>query len=174
MRSIIIALLAASATALARPIEMLTYQQLHDRADLILILKVRAITETDAKTKTEEYGDPDFYQGYKAKCEVLSVLKGSLEQTNVAIAFFQNPQGIPGFNGAIIAPFMLRDNLVYLAYLKRRPNGELAPLTGEYDAGRSIKMMFDRGSDIVPVKLPPHGTGAAEPGAPPNAAPPHR
>jgi hypothetical protein len=69
---------------------------------------------------------------------------------------------------------MLRNNLVYLAYLKRRPNGELAPLTGEYDAGRSIKMMFDHGSDIVPVKLPPHGTGTAEPGAAPNAAPPHR
>jgi hypothetical protein len=172
MRSIIIALLAASATALGRPIEMLTYQQLHDRADIILILKVQTITETDAKT--QEYGDPDFYQGYKAGCEVLSVLKGSLEQTNVAIAFFQNPQGMPGFNGAIVAPFMLRHNLVYLAYLKRRPNGELAPLTGEYDAGRSIKMMFDRGSDIVPVKLPPHGVGATEPDAAPSVAPPHR
>ena len=172
MRLILIALLAASVTALGRPIERLTYQQLHDRADLILILKVWTITETDAKV--QEYGDPDFYQGYMANCEVLSVLKGSLAQTNVAIPFFQNPQAIPGFNGAIVAPFMLRDNLVYLAYLKRRPNGDLLPLTGEYDAGRSIKLMFDRGSGILPVKLPPHTTKPAEPGAAPTTAPPHR
>jgi hypothetical protein len=172
MRLVLIALLAAAATALARPIEPLTYQQLRDRADLILILKLQAITETD--TKTHEYGDPDFYQGYLAKCEVLSVLKGSLERTNVAIPFFQNPQGVPGWNGAIVAPFSLRDNLVYLAYLKRRPNGDLVALSGEYDAGRSIKMMFDWGSDIVPVKLPPHTAKPAEPGAAPKAAPPHR
>jgi hypothetical protein len=171
MRLILIVLLVGSVTALARPIEPLTYQQLHDRADLILILKVQGITETDAKTN--EYPDPDFYQGYLARCEVLSVLKGSLARTNVAIPFFQNPKGIPGFNGAIVAPFTLRDNLVYLAYLKRRPSGDLVPVTGEYDAGRSIKMMFHEGRDIVPLKLPPH-TAKKAPGAAPNAAPPHR
>ena len=103
MRTTLIALLAASVMAHARPIEVPTYQQLHDKADLVLILKVQAITETDAKTG--KYGDPDFYQGYKAKCQVLSVLKGKLEQTVVAIPFFQHPRQMPGFNGAIPAPF---------------------------------------------------------------------
>jgi hypothetical protein len=170
MRLVIFGLLAASVTAVGRPVEVPTYQQLQDRADLILILKVQTITETDAKTQ----GDADFYQGYQARCEVLSVLKGSLERTNIAIPFFQHPQGIPGFNGAIVAPFMLRSNLAYLAYLKRLPTGELAPLTGEYDAGLSIKMMFDQGTDIVPLKLPPHGVGVAQPGTAPTAPSPHR
>ena len=113
MRTTLIALLAASITAHATPIEVPTYQQLHDKADLVLILKVPAITETDAKTR--EYGDPDFYQGYKAKCQVLSVLKGKLDQTVVTVPFFQHPKEIPGFNGAVPAPFSLRDNLVFLA-----------------------------------------------------------
>jgi hypothetical protein len=172
MHSILIALLAVSITAHARPIEVLTYQQLYDKADLVLILKVQAITETDAKTR--QYGDPDYYQGYKAKCQVLSVLKGKLDQPVVAVPFFQHPKGIPGFNGAIPAPFSLRDNLVYLAYLKRGQHGELGALTGEYEAGRSIKMMFDWGSDIVPLKLPPHGTKPAEPGGPSNGSQPIR
>src|ERR1017187_5956987 len=103
MRTTLIALLAASITAHATPIEIPTYQQLHDKADLVLILKVQAITETGAKTR--QYGDPDFYQGYKANCQVLSVLKGKLEQTVVAVPFFQDPQQMPGFNGAIPAPF---------------------------------------------------------------------
>ena len=172
MRSTSIVLLAASITAYARPIEVLTYQQLHDKADLVLILKVQAITETDAKTGQD--GDRDFYQGYRARCEVLSVLKGKLERTVVAIPFFQHPKAVPAFNGAIPAPFSLRNNLVFLAYLKRHQNGELAPLTGEYDAGLSIKMMFDIGSDIVPVKLPPPGPKPAAPDATPSPAPPHR
>jgi hypothetical protein len=172
MRSTLMALLVASVTAHARPIEVPTYQQLHDKADLVLILKVQTITETDAKTR--QYGDPDFYQGYKAKCQVLSVLKGKLEQTVAAIPFLQHPKGMPGFNGAIPAPLSLRDNLVFLAYLKRRPNGELAPLTGEYDAGLSIKMMFNIGSDVVPPKLPSQGTKPAQPVIAPNTAPPQR
>ena len=172
MRSAYIVLLAVSVMAHARPIEVLTYEQLQEKADLVLILKVQTITETDAKTR--QYGDPDYYQGYKARCQVLSVLKGKLEQTTVAIPFFQHPQGIPGFNGAIPAPFSLGDNMLFLAYLKRSEKGELTPLTGEYDAGLSIKLMFDRGSHIVPLRLPPHGTRSAEPDAAPNAAAPHR
>src|ERR1035437_4174689 len=134
MRLVFVVLLAAAVTALATPIELLSFQQLHDRADLILILKVQTIMETDVKT--QEYGDPNFYQGYKTTCEVLSVLKGTLAQTNVAIPFFQHPQGIPGFNGAIPAPFSLRNSLVFLAYLKRGPKGELAPLTGDRKSTR--------------------------------------
>ena len=172
MRTTLIALLAAAITGQATPIDVPTYQQLHDQADLVLILKVQAIIETDAKTR--EYGDPDFFQGYKAKCQVLSALKGKLDQTVVTVPFFQHPKGIPGFDGAVPAPFSLRDNLVFLAYLKRGQNGDLAPLTGEYRAGLSIKMMFDWGSDIVPLKLPPHGTKAAEPNAAPNVAPAQR
>jgi hypothetical protein len=172
MRSMLIVLLAASVLAHARPIDIPTYQELQNKADLVLILKVQTITETAAKTK--QYGDPDFYQGYKATCQVLSVLKGKLEQTVVAIPFFQHPKGMPGFNGAVPAPFSLRDNLVFLAYLKRGQSGELAPLTGEYEAGLSIKMMFDQGLDIVPLKLPPHGTNSSAADGPPKATAPQR
>ena len=45
------AFLAAAITGRTTPIDVPTYQQLHDKADLVLILKVQAITETDAKAR---------------------------------------------------------------------------------------------------------------------------
>lgn len=171
VRLVLPGLLACTLAAHARPVQILTYRELQDRADVVLVLKVQAITETDVKT--EKYGDPNYYQGYKAKCLVLGVLKGTLEQTNVAIPFFQHPKALPGFNGAIPAPFSLADNLVFLAYLKHGKNGDFTAVTGEYDAGLSIKLMFDLGGP-VPPKLPPHETKPAELDAAPNTAPPHR
>ncbi len=172
MRLALIVMFACILSAHSRPIEVPTYQELQTRADVILVLKVQAITEREPKAG--ERVDTNFYQCYTAECKVLSVLKGNLEQKLLSVPFFQHPQGIPGFNGAIAAPFSLEDGVVFLAYMKRSQKDELTPVTGNYDAGLSIKMMFDRRGDPQHVKLPPHATKPAEPGASPNAAPPHR
>ncbi len=173
MRLALITIMVFSLTAHSRPIEVPTYQQLQDRADVVLILKVRDISETEAKT--DQYGgDLNFYQGYKARCQVLSVLKGKLEQAELSIPFFQHPKLMLGFDGAMPAPFSLDPNVVFLAYLKHAKKGEWTAVTGEYDAGLSIKMIFDRGEDFRYVKLPPHGAKPAEPGVAPNTSSPHR
>jgi hypothetical protein len=154
----------------SRPVEVPTYQELQDKADLVLILKVQAITTREPKPG--ENVDTNFYQCYTAECKVLGVLKGALEQKVLSIPFFQHPEGIPGFNGAVAAPFSLDDAVVFLAFMKRGPKGQLTPVTGEYDAGLSIKMMLAWWPDLRHLKLPPHPTKPT--GAPTNAAPPPR
>jgi len=172
MRLALIVTFVCILSAHSRPIEVPTYQELQARADLVLILKVQAITAREPKTG--EKVDTSFYQCYTAECNVLGVLKGNLEQKVLSIPFFQHPQGMPGFNGAVAAPFSLDDAFVFLAFMKRSQNGQLTPVTGNYDAGLSIKMMYNWQPDPRHVKLPPHTTNAAEPGTAPNAAAPHR
>lgn len=171
MRFALICSFVCILSAHSRPIELLTYQELQDQADVVLVLKVETITAREPKPR--EMVDTNFYRCYMAECKVLSVLKGSLEQKVLSIPFFQHPQGLPGFNGAVAAPFSLEDGITFLAFMKRDRKGQLIPVTGEYDAGLSIKMMFDRPNPRH-VKLPGPATKPAEPGASPNAAPPHR
>jgi hypothetical protein len=146
-----------------------TFQELYDKADLVLILQVTEVAETDAKVT--QYPDPNFYQGYRATCDVLSVLKGKLEEKNVSINFFQHPEGMIGYNGAIPAPFSLDKRVRYLAYLQRKADGQLVAVTGEYDAGLSIKLMVDY-QDNKYLQLPAHGKTTDKQPAPAKPAAP--
>ncbi len=170
MRLGLLLLCLCVASAQARPLEVPTYEELQKRADVVLVLRVKAITPR--QTKPSEGIDTTFYRGYTAACSVLAVLKGSFDGKELSIPFFQHPQALPGFNGAVAAPFSLEESLAYLAFMKRADNGQLTPVTGNYDAGLSIKMMFDRWPDPRHVKLPVEPSGRGEQGGAANRSQP--
>ena len=96
MRLPLILMFVCIIKAHSRPIDVPTYQELHDRADLVLVLKVQAITAREPKVG--EAVDTNFYRCYTAECRVLGVLKGNLKPKVLSIPFFQHPEGLPGFN----------------------------------------------------------------------------
>lgn len=161
MRVTLLLFLFFATVATARPINPPSHSELHEKSDVILLLEVSDIQKSDKKT--DKYPDPDFYQGYVAKCKVLSVLKGAHDKKELSIDFFQHPDGRPGFNGAIPAPLSLDKRVIYLAYLKRDGQENLVPVTGHYDAGLSIKTVLEH-FDCRYLKLP-KGEKKSEPAA---------
>lgn len=76
MKLALIGFLICTLTAHSRPVQILTYQELQDRADVVVILKGQGITETDAKTGK---------YGFTWLC-ALSVLCGSAFATELKLA----------------------------------------------------------------------------------------
>lgn len=125
----------------ARPVREPGYRELEQKADVIALLQVKTIEP--AAEKPEDYGIARTYSAYTAHCSVVSVWKG-LAGEEISLLFFQHPDGRPGFNGVITAPFFEEltrreeERTAYLVYLKKDGTG-FAPVTGHMDAGLSIK-----------------------------------
>ncbi|MEI6810086.1 MAG: hypothetical protein WCN95_15315, partial [bacterium] len=132
-----LALLIATQTAMARPIRVWSHQELYTNSDLVAILTVESVTLSAAVSTNNPV--PSLYKDYVAHCKVLQVLKGDPTITTVDMPFFQSPDGRPGFNGALPAPFTVQKTIDYLAYLKHDPEGGWVATAGTYDAGLSIK-----------------------------------
>lgn len=126
----------------ARPARSFSYDELQQEADVIALLQV---TNIDVSFQNpEDYRIEKSYQAYTANCSVVSVFKGSASE-KISLLFFQHPDGLPGFNGVIVAPFFEELTVLegartaYLAYLKNDGAGGLMPVSGHLDAGFSIK-----------------------------------
>ena len=151
-----IALLCLSTMAAsARPVRIWSHQELLTNSDFVAVLAADTISVS--KDPSSSNPDPIMYQDYVAHCRVLSVFKGDHAIQNIDVPFFQHPDGRPGFNGAMPAPFTLNKGIEYLAYLKKAADGTWMPTAGTHDAAlsiKSIRFMLD-GRDL---KLPERET----------------
>lgn len=140
MKVIIYILCLLSIQVLARPIKMYGFKELYELADVVVFLSLEKIEI--AESVSPDNPNPEFYQDYLAHCKVDYLLKGTIETNSIVIPFFQNPEGKPGFNGALPAPFtQMPVKIDYLGFL-RKTNGKIwKPVAGSHDAALSIKAM---------------------------------
>lgn len=126
-----------------RPVSFLSPEESLEKADAVVLLSVINIDLSNENP--EDYNIAQSYQAYIAHCSVISTFKGTLKG-EVSLLFFQHPNGMPGFNGVIPAPFYEELTIDaayrtrYLAYLKHNPqaSNEFIPVSGHQDAGASI------------------------------------
>lgn len=125
MKTIIVATIAAlfAASAFARPLRIWSYEDLFKKADVVPIVKVKAITDTTARF--EGHGDPNQYQGRRAELLVGLSLKGERKQTISFDFFAYAPKSSSPPNGAEFADLGNADKVHYLVFLKKADDGTL-------------------------------------------------
>ncbi len=148
------ALLLAASAATARLVPVWSYQQLYTNADLVAVLSVESVSVSSAVSTNNPY--PGQYSNYVARCRVQWVFKGDPALRAVDVPFFQHPTGMPGFNGAMPAPFTGNPTIDYLVFLKRDKQGGWVPVAGSYDAALSIRQLRSH-TDARDLKLPLKG-----------------
>ena len=121
MRSLIallgVVLLATAAAA--RPVRVWTYEELHKEADVVAIVRVTSVENTDAPL--EGYGAAGQFQGKRATATVGLMLKGEAVPT-IAMDFFTYAKGtgIPP-NGALFADLSKADRRTTWCSSRRGP-----------------------------------------------------
>ena len=116
-----------------------THEELYKEADLVAVLVAESISV--AASVRDSNPNPDRYRDYIAHCQVLLVIKGDKTISKLDVPFFRIPDGRPEFNGQHPAPFTARSTINYLVYLNHNEDGEWVAVSGNYDAGLSIKPM---------------------------------
>jgi len=151
-----------ASSAVARPVRYLTYAQLMEESDLVVI--VHAL-----ETRSAKEGDPivpvepvrDYLTPIITKFEVLAVLKGKQDSKNLELCHYKYKPDAPGvLNGPLLAWFPTRDGDVirhsnrhgvwmvhvptdFMLFLKRDDEGRLTFMTGQIDAEASVRQVHD-------------------------------
>jgi hypothetical protein len=122
--------------AYARPVRIWSYEELFKESDVVAIVRVNKIEDTT--TKLDGYAR---LQGKRATLKVGLNLKGERQQV-LYLDFFSYPTGINGNmvpNGFYFVNFGRADKADYLVFLKKTADGTLISVSGQYDAGVSIR-----------------------------------
>jgi hypothetical protein len=150
MRTIIavVCCIILSAVAAARPVRVWTYEELLKESDVVAIVKVTKVVETDIPLAG--YGEPKQYQSKRASAVVGLMLKGK-SQSLLAFDFFTYAPSVSSPpNGAMFVDLSKADRAHYLVFLKRLDDGTLAPVSGHFDAQMSICEVGPQG--LIEVK----------------------
>jgi len=142
----------------ARPIPLLSYDDLFKQSDLVMIL--RPLSVRDAKKEDRAIppkGQADTLVGVVTRFQVSYVVKGEYKQKNFELVHYRLNELIPGgiVNGPTLASFVVDKRLInlperekplldkigphYMVFLKKQADGRFACLTGEFDAGLSVR-----------------------------------
>jgi hypothetical protein len=140
--------LVLSTPAFARPVRVWTYDDLLKEADVVAIVKVTKVAETDVPLAG--HGDPKQYQGKRADAIVGLMLKGEGRPSLAFDVFRYAPDTSSPPNGALFADVSKADTAHYLVFLKRQDDGTLVPVSGHYDAQVSIREMSAQG--LIEIK----------------------
>ena len=123
-------------TSAARIISHQPYEQLYKQAELVAIVELKSVSESDEKLTG--HGNPDKFDGKVALFAVGMVLKGNPDIKTVSLLHFAYSKGSEP-NGALFLDFSDSKKHQYLVFLKKDDKGNLVPVTGHYDATISVK-----------------------------------
>lgn len=128
------------AVASARLIATPTYQDLYDRADVVVIATPQVGTTTDERLAALPGLQPDVPAvGVNTRLRVQAWLKGVPNATVVLHHYRLANPGQPLLNGPLLLDFDRADAPTLLLFLVREPDGRYAPIAGQTDpAGFSV------------------------------------
>jgi hypothetical protein len=148
----LILLFATPFLAEARISQFWSYQDLDDRADLVVIGLVTSITDTTEATVLP-YLHPDVHViGESTEFRIGVVLKGDHNLQSCVLHHYRlaNPGGV-GLNGPALVSFDSKARGHYLLFLTHEADGRYAPVAGQVDSAKSI---FKLESGFPPSFLP--------------------
>lgn len=155
----------------ARPVAIPGVKELHVRAECVLVIAPVSTRKTTDVPDDGSFGTRPLtqYQALETTCRVESVFKGRVESEEVKIVHFAFSSAKAEFNGGLFIVFLLppaglvvypaavppaapRPDLalsipyaqgppLYLAFLRRLPDGRFAPAAPHYDAATAFRLL---------------------------------
>jgi hypothetical protein len=145
----------AFSTAAARPVHILSYEEMTTQADLIVIATPVATRDTGEKTTfpgiqtifpsvqtgTAGYSGPVSGISLETTFSLLAILKGNLKENTFILYHFRLANEATGAisNGPNLVIFDLTKKTRYLMFLKKDKDGRYLALTGQTDPAFAIK-----------------------------------
>ena len=149
------------------PITPPTMNELMKESDLVCVLQVKSIAESQKPHPENPY--PETWKSYIATCSVVCALKGYPTNGEIRIPFYEHLFDLPERRAR--APLVetrqdwLERSVQYLAFLKRGKDGMFVPSSGDLDPGFSFRIMlqsFDlEAAQILRERQPGHNEGGA-------------
>ena len=122
----------------ARPVKMWDYSELTKESTLIVIATYEKSADTDDKSVL----GGSSVVGVDSTFKVLSVLKGKIESDKVIVHHYKYDKSTVGVtNGCRFISFPENDKTTYLIFLKEDEGKNIVPVTGQYDAVDSFKII---------------------------------
>jgi hypothetical protein len=152
----------------ARPVATLETAEGVRSAEIIVVIRPKSSRVTSDKPDDGSFGTRPLneYEALETECEVIAILKGSIDAPSVKLVHFAYKQLKPEFNGGLFMCFLSATNRLltfpesnswipdtskripyadsqseYLAFLRRLPDGRFAPVAPQYDAAGSFRLL---------------------------------
>jgi len=135
MKQIIAGLLifAAAVAAQAREVQGLSYQQMYDQADLVVIAKPVSTQDTTEKTTLREMPRVHFI-GLSTEFDIRLVMKGDTNVKKCVLHHYRLANPIEAaINGPDLASFDPTKDRSFLLFLHRERDGRYSPVSGQID-----------------------------------------
>ncbi len=125
---------ALASVAQAREIVTMSYQELYDKADLVIIAKPLATQDTTEQTVLPGIGPALHVVGVSSELDISVVMKGQQGLKKCVLHHYRlaNPQQ-PLKNGPMLVSFDPKQDNRFLLFLRRETDGRYAPVAGQTD-----------------------------------------
>jgi hypothetical protein len=141
-------LLTAAGDVDGRLLDSWTYQQLFDKAGLVVIAGATVTRDTPEGAAPSQFPRGLKVMGLATTLRVGGVLKGDHNLREVVVHHYRVVDIPPGLtNGPIVVSFDPSARSQYLLFLTREPDGRYAPVTGQVDPAQCI---FKLESEVPP------------------------
>lgn len=129
-------LLAVPAVMNARLMQAWSYQEMFDKADLVVIARPLSTKDTTEKAGLPPFGPQVEVTGLSTEFEQRTVLKGDKTLTKFVLHHYRlaRPKEVVT-NGPHLVAFEPASPRVFLLFLVKEPDGRYAPVTGQTDPG---------------------------------------
>ncbi|GEM_PF-2864233 len=141
--------LMVSSIGSARIMRLQPYETLFEHSDVVAIVELKSLSPSDAKL--EGHGTPDMFDAKVAHFTVGLVLKGDPELAQINLLHFTYAKGVVQPNGAMFLQLSDAKTYQYLVFLKKDAEGNLSPVTGQYDASLSVKKILKDHFSPIPT-----------------------
>jgi hypothetical protein len=113
-----------------------SYQEMFDRANLVVIAKPLWSKDTDERSKLPGVGENVPLIGVNTGFEVRVVLKGDKQLKDFTLHYYRlaDPE-VAIINGPVLVEFDTKKPRAYLMFLIKEPDGKYAPATDQTDPG---------------------------------------
>jgi hypothetical protein len=131
----LVLLLAFPVSLRARLMEAATYQEMFDKADLVVIAKSVRTKDTSERTTLPGW-DSIHVVGVNTQFETELVLKGDKDVKNFVLHHYridEVAEPLPIISGPTLASFDPKEHNKYLLFLIKQPDGKYAPASGQVD-----------------------------------------
>ncbi len=117
----------------ARVLDGRSYQEMLDRADLVVIAQLTTTRQTSEKTILAGITPEEHVVGIESDFEVSAVLKGNKKTKKVVLHHYNFDENAIRTDGALLCYLDSFIKKHFLLFLVREPDGRYAPAAGQID-----------------------------------------
>jgi hypothetical protein len=156
----------------ARPVQLLSYQELLDKSDLIVVAKPLSTQEAP-----EQVVAPDFWPGpvvvLSTEFDVSIVVKGDKSLKRIVLRHyrFARPEDEDPIDGPWLVSFDPAEKKSYVLFLKKEEDGRFSPINGQVDPGECAVRPADN-IDLIVIAKPVSAKKTADKSLVPLTTPP--